>query len=349
MIGLDEAAAEAIRHLEERWDGSGYPDGLAGAEISPLGRILCLSQTMEVFWQDGGRDGALAVARRRRGTWFEPALVDALDEVETDAAFWASLEGPRVTAIEPADRVIVADDRQLDRIAEAFARVVDAKSPYTGRHSEGVAEIAVALGERLGLDAEELRTLRRAGLLHDLGKLAISNLILDKPGKLSAEEWDAMRAHPGLSEQILRRVPAFATIARIAGNHHERLDGSGYPRGRTGLGLDLLSRILAVADVAEALSAERPYRPRPERGRGARDHAPRRRHEARRDRVRRARGLPAGAGRRGRAGRFVATSRPRPRPRRRRSAPRPARGSRRRPARPARSSARSCCRAARSA
>jgi HD-GYP domain-containing protein (c-di-GMP phosphodiesterase class II) len=261
MIGLDEAAAEAIRHLEERWDGSGYPDGLAGAEISPLGRILCLSQTMEVFWQDGGRDGALAVARRRRGTWFEPALVDALDEVETDAAFWASLEGPRVTAIEPADRVIVADDRQLDRIAEAFARVVDAKSPYTGRHSEGVAEIAVALGERLGLDAEELRTLRRAGLLHDLGKLAISNLILDKPGKLTPEEWDAMRAHPGLSERILERVPAFAAIARIAGNHHERLDGSGYPRGRTGLGLDLPSRILAVADVAEALSAERPYRP----------------------------------------------------------------------------------------
>src|SRR5215218_10327083 len=113
MIGLDEAAAEAIRHLEERWDGSGYPEGLAGDRISPLGRILCLAQTMEVFWQDGGRDGALAVARRRRGTWFEPALVDALDDVAPDAAFWASLEGGRVDPVEPADRVLVADEEQL--------------------------------------------------------------------------------------------------------------------------------------------------------------------------------------------------------------------------------------------
>jgi HD-GYP domain-containing protein (c-di-GMP phosphodiesterase class II) len=194
--------------------------------------------------------------------WFDPALVDALADIERDDPFWATLDSAAVAAVEPADRVLVADDDGLDRIAEAFARVVDAKSPYTGRHSEGVAEIAVALGARLGLDADELRTLRRAGLLHDLGKLAISNLILDKPGKLTEEEWAAMREHPALSERILAGVPAFEAIARIAGNHHERLDGSGYPRSRTGLGLDLLSRILCVADVAEALSADRPYRGR---------------------------------------------------------------------------------------
>jgi len=99
---------------------------------------------MEVFWQDDGRAGALGIARRRRGTWFDPALVDALAAIEDDTAFWASLDGAAVTAVEPADRVLVADDDGLDRIAEAFARVVDAKSPYTGRHSEGVAEIAVA-------------------------------------------------------------------------------------------------------------------------------------------------------------------------------------------------------------
>jgi HD-GYP domain-containing protein (c-di-GMP phosphodiesterase class II) len=215
---------------------------------------------MEVFWQDGGRDGALAVARRRRGSWFDPALVDALGDVERDDAFWASLDGAAVGAVEPADRVLVADDDGLDRIAEAFARVVDAKSPYTGRHSLGVAEIAVGLGERLDLDADDPRTLRRAGLLHDLGKLAISNRILDKPGKLTAEEWAIVREHPALSERILAGVPAFAALARIAGNHHERLDGTGYPRGRTGLALDPLSRILCVADVAEALSADRPYR-----------------------------------------------------------------------------------------
>jgi HD-GYP domain-containing protein (c-di-GMP phosphodiesterase class II) len=260
MIGLDETAALAIRHLDEHWDGGGRPAGLAGEDISLLGRILCLAQTMEVFWQDGGRDGAFAVARRRRGMWFDPALVDALADIERDDPFWATLDSAAVAAVEPADRVLVADDEGLDRIAEAFARVVDAKSPYTGRHSEGVAEIAVALGARLGFDADELRTLRRAGLLHDLGKLAISNRILDKPGKLTDEEWDAMREHPALSERILAGVPAFEAIARIAGNHHERLDGTGYPRGRTGLGLDPLSRILCVADVAEALTADRPYR-----------------------------------------------------------------------------------------
>jgi HD-GYP domain-containing protein (c-di-GMP phosphodiesterase class II) len=260
MIGLDETAALAIRHLDEHWDGGGRPAGLAGEDISLPGRILCLAQTMEVFWQDSGRDGALAIARRRRGTWFDPALVDAVAGFEDDGAFWASLERGAVTAVEPADRVLVADDDGLDRIAEAFARVVDAKSPYTGRHSEGVAEIAVGLGERLGLDADELRTLRRAGLLHDLGKLAISNRILDKPDRLTDEEWAIVREHPALSERILAGVPAFAAIARIAGNHHERLDGSGYPRGRTGLGLDPLSRILCVADVAEALGADRPYR-----------------------------------------------------------------------------------------
>ena len=205
MIGLDEAAALAIRHLDEHWDGGGRPRGLAGEAISLPGRILCLAQTIEVFWQDGGRDGALGIARRRRGTWFDPALVDALAGIEHDTDFWASLDAPPSREVEPADRVLVADDDGLDRIAEAFARVVDAKSPYTGRHSEGVAEIAVGLGERLDLDADDIRTLRRAGLLHDLGKLAISNLILDKPGKLTEEEWAAVREHPALSERILAR------------------------------------------------------------------------------------------------------------------------------------------------
>jgi HD-GYP domain-containing protein (c-di-GMP phosphodiesterase class II) len=260
MIGLDETAALAIRHLDEHWDGGGRPAGLSGAEISLPGRILCLAQTMEVFWQDGGRAGALDIARRRRGTWFDPALVDALAAFADDGAFWASLDSGAVALVEPADRVLVAGDDDLDRIAEAFARVVDAKSPYTGRHSEGVAEIAVGLGEQLGFDADDLRTLRRAALLHDLGKLAISNRILDKPGKLDGREWAVVREHPALSERILEGIPAFATIARIAGNHHERLDGTGYPRGRTGLALDPLSRVLGVADVAEALSADRPYR-----------------------------------------------------------------------------------------
>jgi putative nucleotidyltransferase with HDIG domain len=259
-IDLDEHAAGAIHELDEHWDGHGYPAGLAGEAISPLARVICLAQTIEVFWSQRGTAAACAVARERRGTWFDPALVDAVASFEHDVAFWASLHEPDVNALEPADRVERADDARLDRVAEAFARIVDAKSPYTASHSAGVAEIAEAIAVTMGLDAPTRRLLRRAGLLHDVGKLGVSNRILDKPGKLDAEEWAAMRRHPELSRVILQSVPALADVAHLAATHHERLDGSGYPDGLTAAELDLPDRILQVADVAEALSAERPYR-----------------------------------------------------------------------------------------
>jgi HD-GYP domain-containing protein (c-di-GMP phosphodiesterase class II) len=259
-IDLDEDTAGAIRQLDERWDGSGYPSGLAGEDISPLARVMCLAQTMEVFWQQGGPQAACAVARERRGTWFDPALVYAIAAFEHDAAFWASLTNADVNALEPADRVQRADDARLDRVAEAFAGIVDAKSPFTARHSGGVAAIAVGIADTMGLDDGERRLLRRAGLLHDVGKLGVSNRILDKPGKLTEDEWAAVRRHPELSLAILSPVPAFADVARLAVEHHERLDGSGYPHGLVAHQLDVPSRVLQVADVAEALSARRPYR-----------------------------------------------------------------------------------------
>ncbi|HWI72441.1 MAG TPA: HD domain-containing phosphohydrolase [Baekduia sp.] len=261
-VGLSADAETAIRQLDEHWDGRGYPYSLAGEDISLCGRIVCIAQTAEVYWQDGGgAAGACAVARDRRGTWFDPALVDAVCAFEHDHAFWATLDEPRVAALEPSDRLLLADDDGLDRIAQAFAGIVDAKTPYTARHSEGVAEIAVALAARLGLDALDQRRLRRAGLLHDIGKLGVSNRILDKPGKLDAAEWAAVRRHPTWTLEILQRIPAFADLAEVAANHHEKLDGSGYGRGLTAADLTLPARILAVADIAEALTADRPYRP----------------------------------------------------------------------------------------
>ena len=179
-------------------------------------------------------------------------------------AFWILLlsDDPcqAVADCEPLDEARPATEADLDRIALAFAHVVDAKSPWTFRHSVGVAEIAVGIADSLGLDAEALRRVRRTALLHDLGKLGVSNLILDKSGKLTDDEFAAIRRHPEFSEQILARIGCFAPLAPVAGAHHERLDVRGYYRGLAADTLSLEARLLTVADIFEALSAARPYR-----------------------------------------------------------------------------------------
>jgi HD-GYP domain-containing protein (c-di-GMP phosphodiesterase class II) len=260
MLFLTEETALAIRSLDEHWDGHGLPDGLRGEEIPLAARILCLSQTAEVFHAAGGLQAARVVAKRRRGRWFDPALVDAFLRTCRDRAFWATLEAPDVSQWEPAEFALTGDEDRLDRIAEAFARVIDAKSPFTARHSQRVAEIAAGISSVLGFDPDERRSMRRAALLHDIGKLAISNRILDKPGRLTDEEFRAVKAHPVYTRQILARAPCFASLADLAANHHEKLDHSGYPRALGAPDLDLPMRILAVADVYEALTADRPYR-----------------------------------------------------------------------------------------
>jgi putative nucleotidyltransferase with HDIG domain len=260
MLFLSEETAAAIRSLDEHWDGRGMPGGLRGEEIPRAARIICLAQTVEVFHATGGLKAARAMATRRRGRWFDPAVVDAFLRFCGDREFWAALEAPDVSEWEPPDFALVGDDARLDRIAEAFARVIDAKSPFTARHSQRVAEIADGMAAVLGFDADKRRIQRRAALLHDIGKLAISNRILDKPGKLSDEEFHAIKTHPVHTLRILERAPCFADLADLAANHHEKLDGSGYPRSLDADDLDLPMRVLAVADVYEALTADRPYR-----------------------------------------------------------------------------------------
>lgn len=264
MLDLPHEAADAIRTLDEHWDGRGHPARLAGDAIPLFGRILCLAQTVEVFAFREGIDAAYAMADERSGRWFDPELVRALHAIRGDSTFWAGLSASdaelRVALLEPEEHAVDADGDRLDRVAEAFALVIDAKSPYTSTHSVRVAQIAVDLGARLGFDADGLRSLRRAALLHDIGKLGVSNRILDKPGKLDDEEWEAMRRHTAHTLEILSRVGAFAALAPIAAAHHEKLDGSGYHLGLTGDQLPLEARILAVADIYEALTVDRPYR-----------------------------------------------------------------------------------------
>jgi HD-GYP domain-containing protein (c-di-GMP phosphodiesterase class II) len=264
MLGFTEPTRQAIRTLDEHWDGHGMPEGLAGAAIPLLGRIVGLAQSVEVFASTFGVDAAVAVAMERRGRWFDPVLVDALRSIAREDEFWARVLGKsperHLGALEPEDQILLADDERLDLIAHAFARVIDAKSPFTYLHSERVAELAVMIGRRLDFSETELRDLRRAGLLHDIGKLGVSTLILDKPDRLTERERAEVRVHPAYTQRILERVPAFAGIVEVAAAHHERLDGKGYHLGLSADRLSPLSRALAVADVYEALTADRPYR-----------------------------------------------------------------------------------------
>jgi HD-GYP domain-containing protein (c-di-GMP phosphodiesterase class II) len=260
LLGFEEPTAEAIRALDEHWDGRGQPHGLRGEEIPLLGRILCLAQTAEIFHAAGGVRAAWHMAQRRRGGWFDPDLVDALGAFRFDVPFWWSLRDDDIAPWEPADRLLMADEARLDAIAYAFAGVIDAKSPWTYRHSDRTCVIVLGLAAALGADEDELSDLRRAALLHDIGKLAVSNRILDKPGSLTAEEFAQIRHHPVVTHQILERVPGFGPLAPVAAAHHERLDGSGYPDGLTADELTMPMRLLAVADVYEALTSARPYR-----------------------------------------------------------------------------------------
>lgn len=204
------------------------------------------------------------MARKRRGKWFDPQLVDALIGFQNEAEFWAQLDSPNlIDAIrrwEPEDVILLADDTRLDRIAEAFARVVDAKSPWTFLHSTRVAEIAVGIATQFDCSDGFKQDIRRAGLLHDIGKLGVSNAILDKPGRPTDEEFDQIKKHAEYSHKILQRVRAFQQLAEVSGGHHERLDGRGYHRGLAGAEISFATRVLTVADICEAMTAKRPYR-----------------------------------------------------------------------------------------
>lgn len=237
---------------------------MIGDRIPLFSRILNLAQSTEIFFRLSGVDAALDVVEERSGSWFDPELVQALLKTRIDAAFWRNLELSSVQALvrplEPADRVQVADDERLDQVAEAFAQVIDAKSPFTATHSIGVATISVGMSRVQGASEDAVRDIWRAGLLHDIGKLGVSNTILDKPGKLTPDEWKLMREHPKYSADILSRISVFKDLAPVAAAHHEKLDGSGYHLGLTGAQLSQPARILAVADICEALMAKRPYR-----------------------------------------------------------------------------------------
>ena len=261
---FSKPVCEAIQNLDEHWDGSGKPEGLKARAIPLYAQIALLAQVVDVFNISNGPASACREIRNRAGTWFDPLVVEAFDELQSESDFWEILKKEDLPAVvlhlEPAKAKRWVDEDYLDEIATAFAQVIDAKSTFTRGHSERVGVFTDMIAEELGFTPERRRWLARGALLHDIGKLAISNSILDKPAKLDEAEFTAIKSHPVHSENILKSISVFADLAAVAGGHHERLDGKGYPRGLKGDEITLETPIVTVADIFDALTADRPYR-----------------------------------------------------------------------------------------
>lgn len=263
-LRFPEAVCEGIYSLDEHWDGSGRPRRLRGHAIPLYSRIALLAQIADVFHQHAGPQAALDELRRRSGVWLDPDLVDVAVRLGSDAAFWDELSSPflepKLTAFAPPEYAVGVDDDYLDDIAAAFGSVIDAKSPFTSGHSDRVAAYTDRVAEEMGMLAPRRRWLRRAALLHDVGKLGVSNSILDKPASLDAHEWCAMREHAVQTQAILGRIGALSDLAAVASAHHERLDGTGYPLGLADMQISRETRIITICDYYDALTADRPYR-----------------------------------------------------------------------------------------
>ena len=264
QLRFGEQVAAGIHGLDEHWDGGGRPDKLTGESIPIYARIALLSQVVDVFHTVGGPHGAIDEANNRVNSWFDPKLVAALQSIAEDPQFWVMLKSDRlhqaVLDLEPGRFEVPLDEDYLDEIAAAFGQIVDAKSPYTQGHSMRVALYADLVAQELGLTESRRRWLKRGAVLHDVGKLGVSNTILDKPGKLEAEEWEAVKRHAAYTGSILGRIKIFEELAYVSSAHHERLDGAGYPLGLKGDEIALETRIITVADIFDAITAERPYR-----------------------------------------------------------------------------------------
>jgi HD-GYP domain-containing protein (c-di-GMP phosphodiesterase class II) len=260
-LGLSHSIRGSVAQTFERWDGKGDPDGLKGDELLLPTRLVNLADVVEVFHHAGGVEAAVGVARDRSGTQFDPMVVEVFcesaeeifDQLEAVTS-WEAL----MTAEPRLDPELSADE--LDGALRAIADFVDLKSPYTLGHSTGVADLAAEAVSDYGLPTEDVQAVRRAALLHDLGRLGVSNAIWDKSGRLTAPEMERVRMHPYLTERMLASTPALSSLASLAGQHHERLDGSGYPRAVAGDAISPAARVLGAADFYRSKLEPRPHR-----------------------------------------------------------------------------------------
>lgn len=266
-LGMRLETCAAVYSLDEHWNGRGLPDHLAAEDIPLLGRICAVAQHLDLFCSEFGPARAMDLLAERSGSWYDPEVVRAAQSLHQQGLLWAlclhdsnpeSLQAA-VLALDPGSSVALAAS-DIDLVCSGFADVIDAKSPFAYRHSVNTTEAAVLISGAMGLPTDRIEVVGRSALLHDIGMLGVPNTILDKPGPLTQEEWAAIHHHPVLGQQILSRVRAFHEVASLAGQHHEKLDGSGYPGHLSGERLSIESRILTVADVLSAAMESRSYR-----------------------------------------------------------------------------------------
>ena len=235
-LGMGIETCAAVYSLDEQWNGRGFPDHLVARDIPLLGRICAVAQFLELFCSEFGPVRAITTLAERSGTWYDPDLILAAQKLHSQGTLWDQcMPGddpktlqPAVLALDPGSSVALAD-RDIDLICSGFADVVDAKSPFTYRHSVATTETAVLISNAMGLKPDRVDVVRRTALLQNIGMLGVSNTILDQPGSLTSESRTAVYRHPLQSQEILSRVYAFREIAVLAGQHHERLNGRGYP------------------------------------------------------------------------------------------------------------------------
>ena len=260
-LGLPVPVLDALDACYEQWDGKGWPGDLKGEDVPIAARLAAIGEFTEVALRIGGVESAVALVRQQRGKQFDPHLADVFEahaeillaELDTTDTWDA------VIGAEPALAVTLSDDRFDDALL-AIADFIDLKSPYSLGHARAVAELAEGAATKLGMTDAEVRTVRRAALVHSFGKLGVSNAILDKATPLGAGERERIRMVPYLTERMLRQSPALAPLGAIAVQHGERLDGSGYPHGLSGAAISRPARVLAAADAYQAMREPRAYR-----------------------------------------------------------------------------------------
>jgi putative nucleotidyltransferase with HDIG domain len=258
-LRLGAGVEEALYQNLERWDGKGDPKKLRGEDIALPARIAEPATQAVIFHGLGGAAAVTAMLDRRAGGWFDPEVAAAARRVAPNVLTRLEEGDPWAIVLNgepgPVRRV---PEEQIDEVAAAFGDMIDLKSVYTPGHSAGVTALATAAAERVGLDPAPVR---RAALLHDLGRAAVPIGIWEKPAPLTTAEWERVRVHPYQTERIMARSDALAPLAPLAGMHHERQDGSGYHRGAAAGHIPAEARIIAAADAFQALTQPRPHRP----------------------------------------------------------------------------------------